>query len=57
MITVVPGGVMIVVALLVPVMVMLVVFALDAYEDLLFPPTTKPGPDQETLDPTRDSGH
>ncbi|WP_177239977.1 hypothetical protein [Streptomyces monashensis] len=48
---------MIVVALLVPVMAMLVVFALDAYEDLLFPPTTKPGPDQETLDPTRDSGH
>lgn len=41
---------MVVVALLVPVLVMLMVFALGAYEDLLFPPPTAPQTEQDPSD-------
>ncbi|MFE0508653.1 hypothetical protein [Streptomyces sp. NPDC058964] len=52
MITVVPGGVMVVVVgLLVPVMLLAVIFGLSFYEDLLFPP---PGPRSEAEAPDLD---
>ncbi|MFJ3231173.1 hypothetical protein [Streptomyces sp. NPDC086787] len=41
---------MVVMALLVPVMVMLALFALVAYEDLLFPPPTASQSDQDAPD-------
>ncbi|WP_199829539.1 hypothetical protein [Streptomyces sp. MMG1121] len=47
---------MIVVALLVPVMVMLFVFALDAYEDLLFPTSEESGTSQETPETVEEPG-
>ncbi|GEK01370.1 hypothetical protein TNCT1_36460 [Streptomyces sp. 1-11] len=36
------GGVMFVFALFVPVVLMLMMFALDAFEDFLFPPPSSP---------------
>ncbi|MCS0605533.1 hypothetical protein NX794_30660 [Streptomyces sp. LP11] len=42
---------MVLLALLVPVLLMLVVFALDAYENLLFPPPPPPPAELDPLGP------
>ncbi|MEU6576919.1 hypothetical protein [Streptomyces sp. NPDC046805] len=39
---------MIALALLVPVMLLLLTFALDAFERLLFPPPPEPPPEEDT---------
>ena len=49
-VTVVPGGIMVVLALLVPVMLFFVLFALDLYEDLLFPPSSSQHTEQDPSD-------
>ncbi|MER5546783.1 hypothetical protein ACWDBD_39510 [Streptomyces sp. NPDC001118] len=41
---------MVVLALLVPVMLLLVLFALDLYEDLLFPPSSAPRTERDPSD-------
>ncbi|MGW3497940.1 hypothetical protein [Streptomyces sp. NPDC001020] len=40
---------MIVIALLLPVALMLLMFAMDALEDLLFPPPQSPPPPEDTV--------
>ncbi|WP_179023690.1 hypothetical protein [Streptomyces sp. IMTB 2501] len=42
---------MVVLALLVPVMLLLVLFAMDLYEDLLFPPSSARRTEQDPSDP------
>ncbi len=45
------GGVMVVIALLLPVMVLLMLFGLDALESFLFPPSPVPPPPETHLSP------